>query len=124
MLKLYIKRKGKEMINCIFCKIINGEIPAKIYYEDEEILSFADINPEAPFHILIIPKKHIVSSKISSNKDLVGKLISTAYKISKKEKLTDGFRLIMNFGKDSGQIVEHIHFHVLGGKDLGSKLLP
>jgi len=107
---------------CIFCDIINKKSPAKILYEDDEIIAFPDINPSAPVHILVIPKKHIKSVNELETKDqaIVGKMILVAKKLAKENKINQsGYRLVINTGKDSGQIIEHLHLHLLGGKKLG-----
>lgn len=114
------------MEDCIFCKIINKEIPSEIVYEDEKVLAFKDINPAAPIHILVIPKKHIATLLDVSEED--SKLIAYIYqiinKIAKEQGFAkDGFRVIANCGKDSGQEVMHIHFHVLAGRKLGPKII-
>ena len=114
------------MENCIFCKIINGDIPANKVYEDEEILAFHDINPAAPIHILVIPKKHIsmLTDLKPEDEALIGKIYTTINKIAKQEGFEEnGYRVIVNCGEDSGQEVMHIHFHVLGGKKLGDKIV-
>lgn len=113
------------MNNCIFCKIINKEIPSNIVYEDEEILAFRDINPVAPVHILVIPKKHIESVIELKEEDekVVGKIYTVINKISKQENIDKkGFRIVVNCGEDGGQEVKHLHFHLLGGKKLGLKI--
>ena len=113
------------MENCLFCKIIKKEIPSTIVYEDEEILAFRDINPVAPVHVLVIPKKHISSLVDLEPEDeaIVGKIYTIINKIAKQENIFEsGFRVIVNCGKDGGQEVKHIHFHVLGGKKLGVKI--
>ena len=112
--------------NCIFCKIIKGEIPSHKVYEDEEILAFNDINPAAPIHVLVIPKKHITS--LAEMKDGDEKIVGKIYKIINvfaeqlgvKEK---GYRVIVNCGKDGGQEVGHLHFHLLAGTQLGEKIV-
>ena len=113
------------MNDCIFCKIINKEIPSTIVYEDDEILAFRDINPLAPTHILVIPKKHI-SSLIDLKEDdemLIGKIYTTINKIAKQERIDEkGFRVVVNCGEDGGQEVKHLHFHILGGEKLGIKI--
>ncbi len=113
------------MDDCIFCKIIKKEIPSSIVYEDSEILAFRDINPVAPVHILVIPKKHI-SSLIDLNKEdelLIGRIYTVINKIAKQEDIDKkGFRVIVNCGEDGGQEVKHLHFHILGGKKLGIKI--
>lgn len=113
------------MDDCIFCKIIKKEIPSNIVYEDEEILAFRDINPVAPVHILVIPKKHL-ESVLELNKEdeaLVGKIYTVINKIAKQEKINEkGFRIVVNCGEDGGQEVKHLHFHIIGGKKLGIKI--
>lgn len=114
------------MEDCIFCKIIKGEIPSEKVYEDEEILAFKDINPAAPIHILVIPKKHIamLTDLTQADEAIVGKIYTTINKIAEQEGFKDeGYRVITNCGKDSGQEVMHIHFHILGGKKLGPKII-
>ena len=112
--------------NCIFCKIIKGEIPSSKVYEDNEILAFNDINPAAPIHILVIPKKHI--SSLAEMQDGDEEIISKIYKVingiaEKKGFKEDGYRVIVNCGKDGGQEVGHLHFHLLAGKQLGEKIV-
>ena len=114
------------MEDCIFCKIINGEIPSEKVYEDEEILAFKDINPAAPVHILVIPKKHIKSLLEVNEEDskIIAKIYEVINKIVKDMKMEeDGFRVIVNCGKDAGQEVMHLHLHLLGGKKLGDKIV-
>ena len=114
------------MEDCIFCKIINNEIPSEKVYEDDEILAFKDINPTAPIHILVIPKKHIptLSDLTSEDLVLVGKIYGVINKIAKDINIEkQGFRVIANCGKDSGQEVMHIHFHMIGGRVLGPKIV-
>jgi len=105
------------MEDCIFCKIAKNEVPTKLIYEDEEVVAFNDINPKAPVHILIIPKKHIDSVKDlkPEDKELAGHLILTAKKIA-EEKGLSGYKLIFNVGKDGGQIIGHLHLHLVAGK--------
>lgn len=113
------------MKECIFCKIINKEIPSSVVYEDDEILAFRDINPAAPVHILVIPKKHISSLVDLKEEDelVVGRIYTVINKITRKEGIDEkGFRVIVNCGEDGGQEVQHLHFHVLGGKKLGTKI--
>ena len=109
------------MDNCLFCKIINGEIPSNKVYEDDEILAFKDINPVAPVHILVIPKKHISCAKDLKEDDevVIGKIFTVINKIANEFKLDNGYRIVNNCGEDGGQEVMHIHFHLLGGKKLG-----
>lgn len=113
-------------MDCIFCKIINRQIPADIVYEDEEILAFKDISPAAPVHILVIPKKHISKITDISEEDeiVIGKIYKVINKIAKEQGISDnGFRVIINCGEDGCQVVKHIHFHLLGGKNLGEKIV-
>ena len=113
------------MENCIFCKIIKGEIPSNKVYEDEEILAFRDINPVAPVHILVIPKKHIsyVTELQKEDEVLIGKIYSVINKIAKQEGIDEkGFRIVINCKEDGGQEVPHLHFHIIGGKKLGVKI--
>ena len=109
------------MDNCLFCKIIKGEIPSNKVYEDDEILAFKDINPVAPVHILVIPKKHISSAKDIKPEDeaLIGRMFTVINQIATELKLENGFRIVNNCGEDGGQEVMHLHFHLLGGKKLG-----
>ena len=112
------------MEDCLFCKIINKEIPSTIVYEDEEILAFNDINPLAPIHILVVPKKHITSLAHMKDGDevLVGKIYKVINQIAEEKGFKqDGYRVIVNCGKNGGQEVMHLHFHVLAGKKLENK---
>lgn len=114
------------MEECIFCKIINGKVPSEKVYEDDEILAFKEIQPAAPIHVLIIPKKHIATLMDIEEEDssLMGKIIQTAKKIAKQLGIEEkGFRLIANCGPDSGQEVMHIHFHLLAGRTMGPKIV-
>lgn len=109
------------MEDCIFCKIVNKQIPSDIVYEDEQILAFKDINPLAPVHILVVPKKHISSVMELSKEDeiLVGKIYTVIQKLAKEFKVSEnGFRVVTNCGEVAGQTVKHLHFHILGGKKL------
>lgn len=111
------------MQTCIFCKIITKEIPSQLLYEDDEVVAFADINPKAPIHILIVPRKHIpnVDELKPEDEKLVGKLIYTAQKIAREKGIAkSGYRLVFNTRAHSGQEVDHIHLHLLGGQPLGS----
>ena len=113
------------MQDCIFCKIVNKEIPSTIVYEDEDVLAFNDINPVTPVHILVIPKKHIESLAEIKEEDevLIGKIHTNIKKIANQVGILDkGFRVIVNCGEDGGQEVKHLHFHILGGKKLGTKI--
>lgn len=113
------------MEDCIFCKIINREIPSDIVYEDDEVIAFKDIRPVTPVHILVIPKKHISSLVELTEEDeaVIGKIYTVINKVAKDASILEkGFRVIVNCGDDGGQEVKHIHFHVLGGKKLGVKI--
>ena len=113
-------------MDCIFCKIINREIPSEIVYEDENVLAFKDISPAAPVHILVIPKKHISAlTELTKNDEvLIGKIYTVINKVAKEQGIFDsGYRVIANCGKDGCQEVKHIHFHLLGGKNLGGKIV-
>ena len=105
------------MKDCIFCKIASGEVQAQIVYQDEDVVVFKDLNPQAPVHLLIIPVKHITKLDEASKEDmaLLGKLQLTAAKIAKDMGVTD-FRLITNNGKGAGQSVEHLHYHLMAGR--------
>ncbi|MCS7180938.1 MAG: histidine triad nucleotide-binding protein [bacterium] len=104
-------------MNCIFCKIINKEIKSDIIYESEELICIRDINPQAPVHILIIPKKHIEKLYEIEDELLLGKMLKIACEIAKKEGIKEtGFRIVINTNKNAGQSVEHVHFHLLGGR--------
>jgi HIT family hydrolase len=114
------------MEDCLFCKIIKGEIPSTKVYEDEDILAFNDINPAAPIHILVIPKKHIESLAHMQKEDeaVVGKIYGVINKIAEEKGFKDnGYRVIVNCGKDAGQEVMHLHFHVLAGAKFGDKIV-
>ncbi len=113
------------MEDCIFCKIIKGEIPSEKVYEDDEILAFKDIQPTAPIHILIIPKKHITNLMEIAPEDsaLMGKIVEAMQKVAKQLGVDEkGFRIISNCGPDSGQEVMHLHFHLLAGRKMGPKI--
>lgn len=110
------------MSDCIFCKIINGEIPSKKVYEDDDILAFEDINPMAKVHILLIPKKHIATAADLCEEDaaVIGKIFLVAKKIAEEKGMAeDGYRIVNNCKSHGGQEVYHIHFHLLGGEKLG-----
>ena len=107
--------------DCIFCKIVKGEAPSSIVYEDERIIAFKNIKPVVPVHILIIPKEHIPSVDHLENKDgeLLGGLFLAAQKIAKEQGVAErGYRLVFNVGRDAGQTVDHLHLHLLGGTKL------
>jgi histidine triad (HIT) family protein len=104
------------MADCIFCKIVAGEIPSKKVFENDRVLAFEDINPKAPTHILVIPKKHIENvSDGQTDPALLGEIVAQSAGVARKVGLTD-FRLVANNGKEAGQLVFHLHFHLLGGR--------
>ena len=108
------------MSDCLFCKIINGEIPSKKLYEDEKILAFYDISPIAPVHFLVIPKQHIASVDAidADNSAIVAYIFQKLGELAKLAGIENGYRVISNCGADAGQTVKHLHFHVLGGKEM------
>lgn len=107
------------MSDCIFCKIVEGKIPAKKVFEDEDILAFNDINPARPVHVLVIPKKHITSLATVATEDtpVLGKMLATANGIATEQGSPDGFRVIINTGRVGNQEVPHLHIHIVGGPD-------
>ncbi len=108
-------------MNCLFCKIAQGEIPATIVFEDTEIMAFRDINPQAPTHLLLIPKQHIATIDDTDTKDerLLGHMVLTAKKLAQQESLSNnGYRLVFNVNSHGGQEVYHIHLHILGGRQM------
>ena len=108
------------MSDCLFCKIINGEIPSKKLYEDEKILAFYDISPIAPVHFLVLPKQHIASVDAidADNSAIVAYIFQKLGELAKLAGIENGYRVISNCGADAGQTVQHLHFHVLGGKEM------
>ena len=109
------------MIDCLFCKIINRDIPGAIVYEDDRVIAFSDINPQAPTHILVIPKRHIATLNDLSVEDdqIVGELVRRAAIIAKERGISaGGFRAVFNTNRDAGQTVFHIHLHLLGGRSM------
>ena len=114
------------MENCLFCKIIKGEIPSNKVYEDENVLAFHDINPVAPVHVIVIPTLHIESANeiTDENKSVISEVLASIPKIAEKLEIkNDGYRLITNIGENGGQTVKHLHFHIIGGTKLGDKLI-
>ena len=113
------------MSDCLFCKIVRGEIASDRVYEDEFVFAFRDISPQAPTHILVVPKEHIKSAAdiSSDNSFIVAKCFEAITKIADAEDLIDGFRVITNAGSDGGQTVFHLHFHLLGGRSLGPRIV-
>lgn len=107
------------MDDCIFCKIARGEIPSTKVYEDDTVLAFEDLDPQAPLHILLIPKTHIKSAAEinKENSSVIAHIFEVASEIAAKENLKDGFRIVTNCGDSAGQSVKHLHFHMLSGRD-------
>ena len=112
-------------MNCLFCAIINGDIPSKKVYEDDFVFAFYDIAPQAPVHILVIPKVHIPSMDgvTAENADVVARIFTVIPKIAAEAGLSGGYRVISNCGDDACQSVKHLHFHILGGMKMGEKLV-
>jgi len=112
-------------MDCIFCQIASGKIPSDIIYQDEELIAFRDIKPQAPVHLIIIPRKHIPSLDQLSQADssLIGRMIAIANQLAKGEGIADkGYRLAINSGEEGGQLVPHLHLHLLGGRRLSGTL--
>ena len=108
--------------DCLFCKVASGEIPATVVHSDDDLVAFRDINPQAPVHILVIPRAHVASLEAAGDDhgDLLGKLLLRARDLARAEGLAeDGYRTVLNVGADGGQTVHHIHLHLLGGRALG-----
>ncbi len=110
---------------CLFCSIIDGSIPSAKVYEDEYVYAFRDINPQAPVHVLVVPKTHISNTNElnAENSVLVAKCFEAIPVIAAQEGLTNGYRVINNCGEDGGQTVKHLHFHILGGKKLSEQMV-
>jgi len=115
-----IKRSNPTSSDCLFCKIVEGTIPANRVYEDEFCIGFPDINPQAPTHLLVIPKQHIGSTAktLAEDAGLMGQMMAAAAEIARKEKLDNGYRIVVNTGEDGGQTVNHLHLHLLGGRQM------
>ena len=111
-------------MNCLFCKIIAGDIPSSKVYEDETVFAFRDIAPQAPTHILVVPKAHLesVNDVTPENSALVAHIFEVIPQIAKAEGLENGYRVVSNCGADAGQTVAHLHFHILGGKKLALEM--
>ncbi len=112
-------------MDCIFCQIVAGKLTSEIVYRDEEVIAFPDINPQAPVHLLIIPKRHIPSLTHLSEAEaqLIGHMVNIANQLAKREGVSEsGYRLIINCGKEGGQLVPHLHMHLLGGHKLSNEL--
>jgi len=107
--------------DCLFCKIAEKKIPSKVVYEDEDVFAFEDIGPQAPTHVLIIPRKHFASLSEASAEDaaVIGKMQLVAAELARKLKLTDGYRTVVNSGRGAGQTVWHLHLLLLGGREFG-----
>ncbi len=107
-------------MSCLFCKIVEGSIPSTPVYQDDQCYAFADIHPQAPVHVLIAPRKHIVSLADGENADraLLGHLLRVSARIAQEKGLAKGYRVVVNTGEDGGQTVDHLHFHLLGGRSL------
>jgi len=105
-------------MNCTFCKIIEGKIPSTSVYQDELGCAFADINPKAPVHVLVVPREHIgsLAEADKDNRELLGHLLWAAAEIARKKGLGNGYRIVVNTGQDAGQTVDHLHLHLLGGR--------
>ena len=112
------------MSNCLFCKIIAGEIPSTKVYEDDTVLAFRDIAPQAPTHVLVIPKHHIgsVAEVTAENSAVIAHIFEVIPQIARAEGLENGYRVVSNCGADAGQTVHHLHFHILGGKTLALEM--
>ena len=112
------------MSDCLFCKIVKGDIPSTKVYEDEQVYAFRDINPQAPTHILVIPKAHLssVNDVTAENSAVVAHIFEVIPQIAAAEGLTGGYRVVSNCGADAGQTVHHLHFHILGGKELALEM--
>lgn len=107
-------------MDCLFCKIAAGEIPCKKLFEDDELLAFYDVSPQAPIHFLVIPKAHIASANdiTAQNSAVIGRIYEVIATLAKELKLADGYRVVNNCGEHGGQTVNHLHFHVLAGRSL------
>ncbi len=111
------------MTDCIFCRIIAGEIPTKFLYQDSEIVSFRDINPHAPVHLLIVPREHIPSLAGMTDSGIIARMVDVAKRLAGEEGVSEsGYRLVINNGRDGGQVVPHLHLHLLGGRKLPDRM--
>ena len=112
-------------MDCIFCKIVSGEIPSEILYQDDEVIAFPDINPVSPVHLLIVPKRHIPTLAHLSEDEipLIGHMVIIANRLAREHGVAEsGYRLVINCGREGGQAVPHLHMHLLGGRQLSSGL--
>lgn len=107
-------------MSCVFCKIVAGEIPSTPVFQDDQSYAFADINPQAPVHVLIVPRAHLGSLEeaTQSHRELLGHLLGVAAEIARRKNLARGYRVVVNVGEDGGQTVDHLHLHLLGGRGL------
>ncbi len=114
-----------EKTDCIFCRIVAGKIASDIVYQDEEVIAFRDINPQSPVHLLVIPRKHFTSLVQITEKEapLIGHMVSVANRLARDEGISEsGYRLVINCGQQGGQLVPHLHLHVMGGRHLSGHL--
>ncbi len=112
-------------MDCLFCKIVAGEIPSDILYQDEQVVAFRDINPQAPVHVLVIPREHIafLSDVTEEQSGLLGRMMAVANRLAKSEGIAEkGYRITVNCGEQGGQMVPHIHLHLVGGRQLSGRL--
>jgi histidine triad (HIT) family protein len=109
------------MSDCLFCKIVAGDIPSTKVYEDDVVVAFEDVNPQAPVHLLVVPRRHVASLDAASRDDeaLLGRVLLVAREIARERGIESGYRVVNNCGSSAGQSVFHIHFHVLGGRPMG-----
>lgn len=105
-------------MDCLFCKMVSGEIPVKRLHDDDVAIAFADIHPQAPVHVLVVPKVHVQSVAEATDQAMLGGLMAAAASVAKAQGLQNGFRLVLNTGEDGGQTVGHLHVHVLGGRPM------
>ena len=110
-------------MDCVFCQIVDGKIPSQALYQDEEVIAFRDINPQAPVHVLIIPKSHVPSLTQLADSSLMAQMVDVANRLAKEEGVSEsGYRLVINCGREGGQLVPHLHMHLLGGRRLSGAL--
>ena len=112
-------------MDCIFCNIVSGKIPSELLYQDEQVIAFRDIHPQAPTHLLIVPRRHIplLTQLTESDSSLLGHMVLVANKLAEKEGVAEsGYRLVINCGRQGGQLVPHLHLHLLGGRQLSGML--
>ncbi len=108
---------------CIFCQIVSGEIESEILYRDDEVVAFRDIDPRAPTHVLIMPRKHVSSLAEVEDEALIGRMVKVAKELAQQEGIAErGYRLVINCGRDGGQVITHLHMHLLGGRHLSANM--